>query len=70
MKKIKKIIAIYTIGLFLLALPSFTIYENVKNSTIDNGNCKYGQCSKIKADNIRCKNCAQKGSEYCWSHNN
>jgi hypothetical protein len=34
MKKIKKIIAISTIGLFILALPSFTIYENAKSDIV------------------------------------
>lgn len=31
-------------------------------------NCQYGQCIKIKKDGYRCKNCAQQGSSYCWSH--
>ena len=36
----------------------------------ENLECKYGQCSKIKADGYRCRNCAQEDSYYCWSHNN
>lgn len=70
MKNMKKIIVISVIGLFLFALPAFTSSKNTKTSTIENGDCKYGQCSKIKADGYRCKNCAQKDSEYCWSHRN
>jgi len=35
-----------------------------------NYTCQYGQCSKIKSDGYRCKNCCQEGSFYCWSHNN
>lgn len=45
---------------------------NAKNSEtsqeIENSACNYGRCSKIKKDGYQCKNCAQQGSYYCWSH--
>jgi len=31
--------------------------------------CQYGRCSAYKDDGTRCRNCAQEGSNYCWSHN-
>ncbi len=30
--------------------------------------CHYGQCSAVKKDGYSCRNCAQQGSYYCWSH--
>lgn len=32
-------------------------------------NCKNGKCSAITKAGNPCKNCAQKGSIYCGSHN-
>ena len=31
--------------------------------------CKHGQCAFTKPNGGQCKNCAQKGSVYCYSHN-
>lgn len=65
----KKKFLLSFIGLAFLTLPAFNSSNEKDNFNLDNRDCKYGQCSKIKSDNIRCKNCAQKNSEYCWSHN-
>ncbi len=43
--------------------------RNEQNIKVDNTDCNYGQCSAIKKDGYRCRNCAQQGSSYCWSHN-
>jgi hypothetical protein len=53
------------IGLIALTATAFT---QMKTSQNDNIECKYGQCLKIKSDGYQCKNCAQEGSSYCWSH--
>lgn len=45
-------------------LTSFTNSEKVSQER----NCQYGQCIKIKKDGYQCRNCAQQGSYYCWSH--
>lgn len=31
--------------------------------------CKYGECSRIKANGYQSGNCAQKDSNYCYTHN-
>lgn len=36
---------------------------------VEKFDCKYGQCAAIKDNGYRCRNCAQEGSAYCWSHN-
>lgn len=57
------------LGLFLataIATTAFTTLHPVAAT----GDCKYGQCSYfIQKTGKQCKNCAQKGSNYCWSHN-
>ncbi len=57
----KKTIKIAALSL-LLGLGTITLVSSSPK-------CQYGQCSKIKADGYRCKNCSQSGSIYCWSHN-
>lgn len=56
------------IGLSLTALTAFTQVKSNQKTVEQINDCTYGQCSKIKADGYQCKNCAQKGSYYCWSH--
>jgi hypothetical protein len=61
----------------LTTLVSFTSTKNIigekENSNkleIKNTGCNYGQCmATSKATGERCRNCAQKDSYYCWSHN-
>ena len=37
----------------------------------DEQGCTYGNCSAYaKSTGERCKNCRQKNSYYCWTHNN
>ena len=66
--KMKKVFLVCAIGLSILALPAFSTIKSSKATNLENGDCQYGQCSKIKADGYQCKNCAQKGNYYCWSH--
>ena len=59
------------IGLILtgsLLTFSFTS-KNEKETTFENSDCNYGQCSAFKQNGQRCLNCCQQGSAYCWSHN-
>ena len=64
----KKILLIGAIGFSMTALTAFTQMKSRQNTEIENYDCQYGRCSKIKADGYRCKNCAQQYSSYCWSH--
>ena len=64
MNKITLIIALAII-LFTYSFNS-KYFQNIK---IENSNCNYGQRSAIKKDGYQCRNCAQQGSAYCWSHN-
>jgi hypothetical protein len=43
--------------------------RNEQNVKVENTGCNYGQCIAIKKDGYGCRNCAQQGSSYCWSHN-
>lgn len=61
----KKLLIITSFTLTALGfLTSFTNSENISQER----NCRYGQCIKIKKDGYQCRNCAQQGSYYCWSH--
>jgi hypothetical protein len=64
----KKYILASTIGLSVIAFLAFSTIANSKSINEENSVCHYGQCSKIKDDGYQCRNCAQKGSMYCWSH--
>jgi len=64
----KKVFLVCAIGLSIIALPAFTTIKISKTANVENGDCQYGQCSKIKDNGYQCKNCAQKDSYYCWSH--
>ncbi len=67
----KKII-LATSALFIVAGSMFVFAQtqtaNIQKAELNN--CNHGQCSAIKKNGYRCGNCAQKGSYYCWSHNN
>jgi hypothetical protein len=54
-------------GLTMATLSAFAFSDKGK-STNEALDCQYGQCTKIKSDGYRCRNCAQQGSSYCWSH--
>lgn len=61
----KKLLIITSFTLTAVSfLTSFTNSEKVSQDR----NCQYGQCIKIKKDGDQCRNCAQQGSYYCWSH--
>ena len=55
-------VAFTTLTAFSIYSPSETVQDNGKII------CNYGQCSKMKEDGYRCKNCCQQYSSYCWSH--
>lgn len=57
----------YIYGVLLLA--SIGAASTAFTSNAEKRDCQYGQCAKIKDDGYRCRNCAQEGSIYCWSHN-
>ena len=63
----KKKIIITSLGLLSLfgmfALSSNTIADNAED-----GYCNNGRCSATTNAGTHCKNCAQSGSYYCWSH--
>jgi hypothetical protein len=60
----------FLLGLLVAASVGLTTMAfTSKPVTNDKFECQYGQCAKIKDDGHRCKNCAQQGSIYCWSHN-
>lgn len=61
----KKLLIITSFTLTALSfLTSFTNSEKISQEK----NCQYVQCIKIKKDGYQCRNCAQQGSYYCWSH--
>ncbi|WP_233885932.1 hypothetical protein [Tenacibaculum piscium] len=67
----KKIIigSFLTIGLGLSY--SFTTLNNKESNpeTIDDGNCKYGQCiATASSTGERCRRCTAKYESYCSSH--
>ena len=65
----KKLILISFTAVLALVLTAFTLNPgNGAKEKSENLECQYGQCSKIKDDGYRCRNCAQQGSYYCWSH--
>jgi hypothetical protein len=66
MKKLIVVGLIVTGGLL-----AFSFTNNTKvNVDSENVDCNYGQCSATsKSTGERCRNCAQQGSYYCWSHN-
>lgn len=53
--------------LFIGATASVVIANNRTEN--ENANCQYGQCAYQKSNGEYCRNCAQQGSMYCWSHN-
>lgn len=64
----KKVLLGCAIGLSIIALPAFKSISNSETANVENNECRYGQCSKIKDNGYQCRNCAQKDSYYCWSH--
>lgn len=54
--------------LFLMSAGSLTAFSFYSTPKTESGDCQYGRCQKIKADGYQCRNCAQEGSIYCWSH--
>lgn len=54
--------------LSVMCVGSLTAFVKSKPEIQNDQNCQYGRCQKIKADGYQCKNCAQQGSFYCWSH--
>jgi hypothetical protein len=64
----KKLIVAGLIGMSVLALSAYTDSNTGRSESDAACECNYGRCSKIKADGYQCKNCAQQGSYYCWSH--
>lgn len=70
---LKSLLLTVAIGLFVTVLSASSQMRKSQNPEvqtleIQTKDCQYGQCSKIKADGTRCKNCAQRYSPYCWSH--
>ena len=65
---LKKVLVVFAIGLFVTALTGFSQIRGGHDTETNNYDCQYGQCAKYKDDGTRCKNCAQNGSPYCWSH--
>ena len=63
----KKLAVVIVLGLTLNSFTSIKQSPIEQTKTMD---CNYGQCMKIKDDGKRCRNCAQQGSSYCWSHRN
>jgi len=58
-----------TVLISLLAIVGITTMAFVTTSKVEEkSTCTYGRCVKIKSDGYQCKNCAQEGSVYCWSH--
>jgi len=68
LNKMKKLFLICAFGLSIMALSGFKSIKSFETFNVENGDCQYGQCSKIKSDGYQCKNCAQENSYYCWSH--
>lgn len=64
----RRIMVATAIGFFVVTLTGSSPLGSGHSHDIHNYDCQYGQCSKIKDDGKRCKNCAQQGSIYCWSH--
>lgn len=67
---IKKVLVALAIVTCVTALTGYSHATAGHNSETQSYYCDYGQCSKIKDDGKRCKNCSQRGSIYCWSHRN
>lgn len=65
---LKKLLVLIAIGFVVTTLPASSQFRSGQDAEMQSYDCQYGQCSAIKADGTRCKNCAQKGSIYCWSH--
>ncbi len=66
MKKTILIALISFMGLLSISATS----SDIKVKSGDDCYCNYGRCSYIKSNGEQCKNCAQEGSYYCWTHNN
>jgi hypothetical protein len=64
----KKLFLISAIGISVTALMAFTQFKSSEISKIENLDCSYGRCQKIKDNGYQCKACAQQYSSYCWSH--
>ena len=64
----KRKVTILVIGVAsMLTVGAFALTKGTSN-IIDNAGCTYGQCTAIKSDGYRCKNCCQQYSTRCWSH--
>lgn len=65
----KKLLIIAAVSLVAVgSLTAFTVANSNKNE--EASACQYGGCYATNKKGQRCGNCAQKGSSYCWSHNN
>ncbi len=62
----RKFLIITTLS--VMCVGSLTAFNRYSTAT-KNSDCQYGRCMKIKSDGYQCRNCAQQGSVYCWSHN-
>lgn len=64
----RKTLIIIPVIIGILGALAFSFKAEPKESK-SNSYCNYGQCGYFKSDGYQCRNCAQQGSYYCWSHN-